>query len=216
MISRILLITLLVIAGYLLFMLLIGARILKRFFHFPAPFFVGYFLDSNFRRKMQPPGLLVQRSGLEKGMQVVEVGCGSGAYIPFVARSVGEEGLVHALDIQPKMLQQLEHKLSKAENRDIHNVRVIHGSAYDLPFDDHTLDMAFLTTVLQEIPDKAKALAEIRRVLKPGGILAVTEFLPDPDYRSSKMTMQMVTSAGFLPDGVRGNLWNYTARFRSP
>jgi len=39
-----------------------------------------------------------------------------------------------------------------------------------------------MITVLQEIPDKGKALREAGRVLKPGGILAVTEFFPDPDY----------------------------------
>jgi len=216
MIAKILLIILISVVGYFLFMLIIGARLFKRFVHFPAPFCVGYFLDSDLRRRMQPPDLLIQRSGLQAGMQVVEIGCGSGAYIPYVARIAGEAGVVHALDIQPKMLQQLERKLAREEYRDIHNVRIVHGSAYDLPFEDGSLDMAFFTTVLQEIPDKKKALEEVRRVLKPGATLAVTELLIDPDYRSSTATIRMVTTAGFELETVQGGLWNYTARFRVP
>jgi len=216
MVIKILLIILGVIAGYLIFMVLIGARILRRYVHFPAPFFVGYFLDSDFRRKMQPPDKLVKRSGLNKNMTVLEIGCGSGAYTTFVAREVGEQGKVFALDIQPKMLKQFEKKLKKEENKDIHNIELIHGNAYELPFGDNSLDLVYMTTVLQEIPDRLKALKEVMRVLKPEGLLAVTEFLPDPDYPLKRTTIRMVTNAGFLLDQVYGNLWNYTIRFKAP
>jgi len=53
---------------------------------------------------------------------------------------------------------------------------------HKLPFDDNSFDVVYTVTVLQELPDKNRALKEMKRVLKPGGILAVTEFLPDPDY----------------------------------
>jgi len=213
---RTLLIILGVIAGYFAFMVLIGVRILRRFVHFPAPFFVGYFLDSDLRRGMQPPGKLLKRSGIERNMSVLEIGCGSGGYTTFAARQVGEQGRLYALDIQARMLRQLEAKLAKEENRDIHNVELVLGSATDLSFKDKSLDLVLLITVLEEIPDRRRALQEIMRVLRPEGMLAVTEFLPDPDYPLRRTTIRTVTKAGFLLDGQDGNLFNYTVRFKAP
>jgi ubiquinone/menaquinone biosynthesis C-methylase UbiE len=213
---RTLLIILGAIAGYLVFMVLIGARILRRFVHFPAPFFVGYFLDSDLRRRMQPPDDLLKRSGVGPNMSVLEIGCGSGGYTTFAARQVGDQGRLYALDIQPRMLGQLRAKLAKDENRDIHNTRLVLGSATDLSFKDKSLDLVLLITVLEEIPDRRRALHEIMRVLRPGGMLAVTEFLPDPDYPLRRTTIRTATDSGFLLDAQDGDLFNYTVRFKAP
>ena len=207
-----------VILGILgfLFLYQVVIRITRRIFHFPAPAFVGRFLDSDFRRRLQPPDKLIRRSGISEGMTVVDLGCGSGAYTTFVARAVGPRGRVYAVDIQPAMLKQLESKLARAENRDVTNIELRQASAYDLPFDDASVDLVYLVTVLQEIPDKDRTLREVRRVLRPGGMLAVTEFLPDPDYRSVATTVKMCQAAGFTWDDAQGNPWNYTARFSKP
>ena len=191
-------------------------RIVRKLVHFPAPAFIGRGLDSNFRRKLQPPDKIIQRSGIRKGMRVLEVGCGSGAFTTFVARVVGEEGKVYALDIQPEMLQQLESKLARPENEDIKNIEPVNSSAYDLPFDDNSLDLVYMVTVLQEIPDRSKALQQVRRVLKPGGILSVTEWLPDPDYPWKSTTIKIGREAGLVLDEAPGNFWHYTVRFRKP
>jgi ubiquinone/menaquinone biosynthesis C-methylase UbiE len=190
------------------------ARIARKFLHFPAPSFVGYFLDSNLRRALQPPEPIIERSGIEPGMQVLEIGCGSGAYTTHVARAVGEQGEVSALDIQPAMLRQLERKLRRPENQDLGNIRLFEGNAYRLPFDDETFDVAYMITSLPEIPDQRRALLEARRVLKTDGWMAVTEFLPDPDYPLRSTTVKLGQSAGFLVDEVSGNLWTYTVRFK--
>ena len=216
MILKIILIVIATAVGYLIFMTVIGARILRKFVHFPAPFFVGYFLDSNFRRRLQPPDKVIRRSGIGKNMTILEIGCGSGAYTTYVAREVGERGKVYALDIQPNMLKQFKNKLDKEEHRDIYNIELILGNAYELPFNNNSFDLVCMITVLQEIPDKLKALNEVMRVLKPKAILAVTEFLPDPDYPFKRTTNRIVTGAGFLIDQESGNLWNYTVRFKAP
>jgi len=158
---------------------------------------------------------MIGRSGIKPGMTVMELGCGSGAFTPFIAREVGELGKVYAVDIQPAMLRQLERKLSKAENQDVANIELREASAYDLPFADASLDLACMITVLQEIPDRNRALQEVRRVLKPGGILVVTEFLPDPDYPLRSTTIKVCQKEGFILEDNLGNLWNYTVRFRS-
>ena len=214
-ILRIGLIILLCILAFPIFWITI-AKVVRKLYHFPAPAFIGRFLDSGYRRKIQPPSQMIERSGIENGMQVLDLGCGSGAFTPFIARTVGEGGRVYALDIQADMLKQLERKLSKAEYKDIRNVKLIEGNAYELPFEDSSLDMVNLVTVLQEIPDRGKALQEVKRVLKSGGILAVTELFPDPDYPWKSTTIKLGTKFGFLMDEVSGNFFNYTVRFKKP
>lgn len=191
-------------------------RVFRKLFHFPAPAFIGKFLDSDYRRKVQPPDLLIQRSGIKNGMNVLEIGCGSGAMTTYVAKAVGTKGTVYALDIQKDMLKQLEKKLARPENQNITNVKMILGDATKLPFGNNSLDLVYLVTVLQEIPNRSAALVEIRRVLKPGGILAVTELLPDPDYVIATTTAKQGKQAGFRVDKISGNLFNYTVRFTKP
>jgi ubiquinone/menaquinone biosynthesis C-methylase UbiE len=204
-------IILIVLGALLAYLILI--RIVRKLWHFPAPAFIGLALDSNVRRLLQPPSLLVQRSGIKSGMNVLEIGCGSGAFTTYSARAVGKTGRVYALDIQPGMLKQLQRKLSRPENRDIVNVEPFAGNAYTIPFHDNSLDLVYMVTVLQEIPDRRRVLIEAGRVLKPGGILAVTEFFPDPDYPWKSTTTRIGEDAGFLLDQISGNFWNYTTRF---
>ncbi len=207
-------IVLIVIALFILWQATI--RIARKTVHFPAPAFIGPMLDSDYRRAMQPPAGIIERSGIRKGMRVLEVGCGSGAYTTYVARAVGPEGKVYALDIQPKMLEQLGAKLARPENEGIKNIEPLGASAYDMPLDDGSVDLAYMITVFQEIPDKQKTLAEIKRVLRPGGILAVTEFLPDPDYPLKSTTKKALERGGFTVESTAGSCWNYTVRAVKP
>ena len=199
-----------------IFLYLVLIRIIRKLRHFPAPAFIGRFLDSDLRRWMQPPDKLIERSGIKPGMVVMELGCGSGSFTTFVTRVVGEQGKVYAVDIQPEMLVQLKRKLAKIENQDITNIELKEASAYDLPFEDKSLDLVYMVAVLMEIPDRGRALQEIKRFLKPGGVLAVTEFLPDHDYPLRSTTIKLGQREGFVPDGNPGNLWNYTIRFKRP
>lgn len=196
------------VVGYLLLL-----KVVRKLVHFPVPAFVGRFLDSDLRRAMQPPEPIVARSDVQAGMRVLEIGCGSGGYTTYLARAAGPAGEVCALDIQPAMLDLLAAKLARPENQDIRNVKCFAENAYALPFENDTFDRVVMITVLQEIPNRARALVEARRVLKPGGKLAITEFLPDPDYALARTTAKLGTAVGLHLDAVLGNLWTYTARF---
>jgi len=210
------LLVIIIVAGSILgfiFLWMTAARVVRKLWHFPAPAFIGRGLDSNLRRSVQPPGKIISRSGIKPGMKVMELGCGSGAYTTLVARAVGSRGKVHALDIQPGMLAQLRRKLEKPENSNISNIELNQADAYELPFEDASLDLVYAITVLPEIPNPHRALLEIHRVLKSSGILAVTEFFPDPDYPLKRTTVKWACDAGFALDEVRGSFWNYTARF---
>ncbi len=199
---------------FLIYQILI--RIVRRIIPFPAPAFIGIFLDSDLRRRLQSPVSVIEGSGITIGQRVLEIGCGSGGFTTFVARAVGPNGQVEALDIQESMLSQLEKKLALPENQDIQNITLHKASAYELPFEDEILDLVYMITVLPEIPDQLRALQEIMRVLKPGGILAVSELLLDPDYPLKAATARRGEKAGFLVEGFYGNFWTYTVRFSKP
>lgn len=191
-------------------------RIIDKYRRSPAPPFLGRILDSGIRRWVQPPDKIIERSSIKQGMTVLDLGCGSGAFTTLLARAVGEQGRVYAVDMQPGMLQQLENKLAKTENLDIRNVEVKQASAYALPFEDDSLDLVFMVASLQEIYDRDRALREVLRVLKPDGILAVTEFLPDTDYPRRSATIKLCQQEGFVLNDKLGNFWDYTVRFRKP
>jgi ubiquinone/menaquinone biosynthesis C-methylase UbiE len=212
---KIILIVILVIVAFPIFWVTV-AKIVRKLWHFPAPAFIGRMLDSGYRRRIQPPSQLIERSGIKKGMHVMDLGCGPGAFTPFIAKKVGDKGKVYALDIQTDMLRQLERKLARPENRDINNVKLIEGNAYELPFDGNSLDLVNMVTVLQEIPNRNKALQEVKRVLKRGGLFAITELFPDPDYPWKSTTIKLGEAAGFVVDQVSGNFFNYTVRFKKP
>jgi ubiquinone/menaquinone biosynthesis C-methylase UbiE len=205
------LIVILCIVGFFVF-LQIAVRLLRKTVHFPAPAFIGRLLDSNYRRAMQRPETIVRRSGFRPGMKAIEIGCGSGCYTLFTASAVGRSGKIYALDVQRAMLDQLARKIERRRDEYLGNVELLEASAYDIPLPDDSLDLAYFVTVLQEIPDKRKALAEARRVLKPGGIIAVTEFLIDPDYPLRSTTVRDLERAGFTIEAVEGRFWTYTVR----
>ncbi|MGB9936516.1 MAG: class I SAM-dependent methyltransferase [Methanobacterium sp.] len=206
---------LLFIPGIFVF-LWIFLSIIGRIRPFPVPFFMGKYLDSSYRRLIQPPDKLINRSGIKKGMHVLELGCGSGAFTDYISRTVDDKGKVYAADIQPEMLDQLKKKLMHFENRNIKNVTIHQCDACNLPFEDNHFDIVVMVAVLQEIRDTKKALIEIRRVLKPQGVLAITEFIPDPDYPLKSTTIKQCENAGFFFDKVEGSFINYTARFTKP
>lgn len=201
-----------VIAGFAVYQVLI--RLVRRNWHFPAPAFITVFLNSRLRKKLQNPVVLIGRSGIKPGQKVLEIGCGGGFFLPYAAQAVGEGGKVYGLDIAVDMLARSRRYLSTFPAAVNNRVELVQRSAYELPFDDNSLDVVYLVAALMEIPDPQRCLAEVQRVLKPQGLLAVSEFLVDPDYPGRKATIRCGENAGFAVDAVEGGLWNYTVRFR--
>lgn len=199
-----------ILLGFISFQVLL--RLFRRNVHFPAPPFMAFLLTSPLRARLQPPETVIARSGMKEGDQVLEVGCGSGFFLPYFARQVGSSGKVHALDISPKMLEMAQKHLIQTAPELLERVNFLQRSAYELPFNESSLDCVLFTTSLEEIPQPQRALAEARRVLKPGGCVAVTEFLPDPDYPGMGNTYRKLVEAGFASPVTLGNLWTYTVR----
>ncbi len=89
-------------------------------------------------------------------------------------------------------------------------VLLVQASAVEIPILTGSVDHVFLTAVLGEIPDRPRALAEIRRVLREGGRLSVSEQLPDPDYVALRTLRRELAPLGFVEDRSRG-WWTYTS-----
>src|SRR5215218_11015240 len=123
---------------------------------------------------------LIQRLDLAPGMRVLDAGCGPGRLTIPLARAVGPDGEVVALDGQPAMLGKLEERL-KAEGID--NVRPLQAGLGECTLQERGFDRIVLAMVLGEVRDRASAVRELYAALRPGGILSVTEIVGDPDHR---------------------------------
>ena len=110
------------------------------------------------------------------GERMLEIGPGTGLFSLPVAERLGPAGTLDVVDIQPVMV---DHTLRRAREAGLTTVRGTTADAGRLPFADASFDAAYMITVLGEISDQHAALAEIRRVLAPGGRLVVGEFLVD-------------------------------------
>lgn len=189
------------------------ARIVRRIYRFPIPEFLASFIDNPFRRKFQPPEEMPGRFGILPGMKVLEVGPGNGRYTAAMARAVGRHGKVVAIDIEPRMIARLQARLDVEGLTNVH-ARV--ANVYKLHDGDDSYDAAYLITVIGEIPQPARAMKEFFRVLKPAGLLAFSEFFPDPDYPSPLKTIQLAQAAGFRLCSTNGNWWSYSLVFEKP
>ncbi len=129
-------------------------------------------LHSRDRLKFQEPSKLIGLLELFPGAKVADVGCGSGFFTLEVARRL-DGGEVWAVDISQEMLDRLKEHMEKEE---IHNVNPLLSQESQIPLKDCHLDRVLLSTVLHEAEDKVAFLKEIRRVLKPGGKLVLTDW----------------------------------------
>jgi len=83
-----------------------------------------------------------------------------------------------------------------------------------LPLASASFDVALLVHVLGEVEDPSQCLRSLAGVLKPGGVLALHEGVPDPDRIPIATLVSLVGDHGFSLDRVEGPRWNYTALFR--
>lgn len=109
---------------------------------------------------------------VREGDTVLDVGSGSGTDALICARLVGPRGRVYALDMTPDMRAKLQ---ANAVAAGLTNVEVLAGEAESIPLPDASVDAVTTNGVLNLVPDKARAIAEIHRVLKPGGRLQIAD-----------------------------------------
>jgi len=205
-----LLVVLYVVLGCFLLLETLG-RLVRRYWHFPIPSFFTQLIDNPVRRRLiQPPWQVADRMMLEPGMTVVEVGPGKGSYTLEVARRVAP-GMVYACDISPFVVERLRRR---AECEGIGNVETRIDNVHNLNFDDDSVDRVLMIATLGEIPDPVAVLRECRRILRPGGLVCLSELLPDPDYPLRGTEKRWAEEAGLVLDGEYGNFFVYQLHFK--
>jgi SAM-dependent methyltransferase len=157
------------------------------------------------------PGLLRRGVEPEAGNHILEIGPGTGRHAVQVAQWIGPTGTLDVFDIQQDMLDAV---MRRGFDQGLSNIIPSRGEAGDqLPYPDGRFDAAYLVTVFGEIPDPDVALRELRRVLRPGGRLAVGEVLLDPDYASLRELRSLAESSGFRFVRRYGSPFAYVAQF---
>ncbi len=116
------------------------------------------------------PARILREIGLQKGQTMLDYGCGIGVFTIPASKIVGDDGVVHALDINPLCIKMIEKEVRK---RGIANVKtILSGRETGLP--DGSVDVVLVYDVLQMITDRGRLMEELHRALKPGGSLWAT------------------------------------------
>jgi len=160
-----------------------------------------------------PPGAVASMAGtgnpfamgeIQPGERVVDCGSGAGADALIAARMVGPSGRVIGIDMTPEMLAKARASATEAG---LTNVEFREGILEALPVETAWADVVISNGVLNLVPDKAAALGEMYRVLRPGGRLQAADIvLERPVSASSKQDVGLWTgciAGGLLADELR-------------
>lgn len=141
---------------------------------------------------------VLERAGLEEGQVVLDFGCGSGNYSIPAAKIVRNTGKVYAVDRDSSKLKELAGRMKREGLGNIETVGT--GGELEFPWEDGSVDSVLLYDIFWyfTIDDRRlpQLLAEVRRLLKPGGLLSVF-----PEHIAVEALAGKVEGAGFHPEG---------------
>ncbi len=137
--------------------------------------------------------LFIDFSGLENGEKVLDVGCGTGS-LTFALAEAAALAQITAIDFSPVFVEATIRRNTDPR------ISVLQADACDLPFDDDTFDRALALLVLHFVPEAGKAVAEMRRVVRAGGVVGAVVW----DHLGGMPGMRMIVdTVGALSDEGR-------------
>jgi ubiquinone/menaquinone biosynthesis C-methylase UbiE len=114
---------------------------------------------------------IIESLPITKASRILDTPCGNGFYSQLLADRLGPKGVIDCVDLNAEYLATTRRRLQNARcKRHVHE-----ADAYDLPFADSTFDLVWCAQSLISLDDALAAVQEMKRVLRPGGILAVLE-----------------------------------------
>ncbi|MCC6355891.1 MAG: class I SAM-dependent methyltransferase [Verrucomicrobiae bacterium] len=178
------------------------------------------------RDQWQQPERVVGDLGLRAGARVADVGCGSGYFTVRLAKAVGGDGVVFAVDPSTKALDGLRSQLSQAN---AHNVEIIRSKGSTTGLADTSCDAVLICNVLHEVSPpsvRAELMRDIARAMRPGGSLYLldyrksqeaTRFDPFEKLIAREDLVRLATEAGLQLDAEFHYLkYQVFLRFRKP
>lgn len=150
-------------------------------------------LDTRLRRWTQNPRRLLGQY-LEEGMTVLDMGCGPGFFSVDMARMVGKNGHVIAVDLQEGMLRKVRDKIQGTELEELFTLHLCEEDKIGV---SEPVDFVLMFYVVHEVPDQEKLFREIESILKPEGQV----FIVEPPFHVSKKgfenMIRIATETGF-------------------
>ena len=149
---------------------------------------------------------LFDRVGVRPGMSCLDVGCGIGEVVFDLARLVGKEGRVCGIDIDDA---RIEMAREDAEEKGLSNVEFRVGD-FRIVEETGKFDLIYARIVLSHLRDSASLLAKIRRMLSPGGVIAIEDidysgYYCYPDLPSFRRCVELLYKMKHLMGGVRSS-----------
>jgi len=142
-------------------------------------------------------GIPTEFADLREGLTVLDLGSGAGIDAFITAKQVGPKGKVIGVDMTPQMIARAREN---ALHLGMTNVDFRRGEIEDMPVDANSIDRVISNCVLNLVPEKPRAFAEIYRVLKPGGMFVVSDMvtqgaMPDVLRNDAAMWAECVSGA---------------------
>ena len=172
------------------------------------------------RQAEERPDLLLKALKLAPGLQVADVGAGTGYYSWRMAQAVGPSGRVLAVDVQPEMLTRLDAEMKRRQTA---NVVGVLGTTSDPRLPAASLDLVLMVDVYHEFDHPREMLQGLVRALKPDGRIAFVEYrLEDPSvpilplHKMSEAQVRREAEAAGLVwiETVRTLPWQHVILFR--
>ena len=189
-----------------------GWRRLSRRYALPCPAWLGRGVDLPGVSALLGTQRTLDRIGVRPGDRVLEIGPGPGRLLIPIARMVGPSGEAVGVDLQPAMIAQLKARAAEAG---VKNVTGIVGDATTMT-PPGRFDTVYIALALGEIPDREAVLRQCFSVLKPEGVLSITEMVPDPHFVSQRTVRRLAGSVGFRHKLTQGSPLSFTENFEKP
>lgn len=156
------------------------------------------------------PQKLIERLELKEGDNVLEVGAGPGYFSLKVAKFL-KNGRLTLSDIQQEMLDIAKKRLAK---RKVENVNYYLCNGIKFEIEGNKFDVVYMVTVLGEIENQKEYIGEFYRMLKPNGVLSISEQGGDPDKMSVEEIKELLKDFNFEFYKLYGTKNNFTINFK--